>query len=139
MLARELDQFGTRGLLGKASNLKIGSMHPQQQPRALANCFFIIADARAIGCAHFQKRCPRLRHDVGDAEGTADLDQLAARDDYLAALGQSVERQQDGSGIVVYDDSRDRCFPSAEQRAKEAIEVNVALAASAGLDVKFKI
>jgi hypothetical protein len=47
----------------------------------------------------------RLRHDVGDAETAADLDKLAARDDRLAAGGQSRQDQQRRGGVVVGDDS----------------------------------
>jgi hypothetical protein len=43
------------------------------------------------------------RHDVGHAEGTADLDQLAARDDHLAPGRQRGQHQQDGGGVVVDD------------------------------------
>ena len=103
-LARERDQFGSRCLLGKSGNFKIGSMHAQQQPRALGNRFFVVGDAGAIGRAHFAQSCARLRHDIRDAERTADLDQFAARDDHFAAFGQGVERQQNCGGIVVHDD-----------------------------------
>ena len=40
---------------------------------------------RAVGGADLDQACAGARHDVGHAEGAADLDQLAARDDHLAA------------------------------------------------------
>ena len=43
------------------------------------------------------------QHDVGDTELPADFDQLASRDDDLATVGQCLERQQHGGGVVVDD------------------------------------
>ena len=114
--ARQRHQFGGGRLLGEAGDFKIRSMHAQQQPRALGDGFFVVADARAIGGAHFAKRCAGFRHHIRDAERSADLDQFPARDDHLAAFGQRVQRQQDRGSIVVYDDGRDRRRRSAGLR-----------------------
>ncbi|GEM_PF-3725708 len=44
---------------------------------------------------------PGAGHDVGDAEGTADLDQLAAGNDAFLACAETVQGQQHGGGVVV--------------------------------------
>src|SRR3970040_1833078 len=45
---------------------------------------------------------PRLSHDVRDAEGVSDLDQLPSGDHPLAAFGERIDAQQDGGSVVVY-------------------------------------
>ena len=61
---------------------------------------------------------PALRHDVGHAEGAADLDQLAARDRHLAAARQRVEHQQHRGGVVVDDGRGLGAGQLAEQAAR---------------------
>ena len=90
-------------------------MHAQQQARALGDGFAIIVDAGAVGGAHFAQHRARARHDIGDAEAVADLDQLAARDDHFAAGGQFVQRQKNRGGVVVDGDCRAR--PAAARAA----------------------
>ena len=73
-------------------------------------------------------------HDVGHAESAANLDQLAARHHGLTTLGERVEYEKDGGGIVV-DDS---CILRAGELAEQAAQVIVALAALAGVNVEFE-
>ena len=73
----------------------------------------------AVGGADLDEPRAGAGHDVGHAEGAADLDQLAARDDGLAPLGQRVERQQHRGGIVV-DDGR---VLGAGQLAEQAAQM----------------
>src|SRR5439155_6232518 len=68
-------------------------------------------------------------------ERAADLDQLAARNDYLAALGQRVQSEEDGGGVVVDDQSA----LGADQLGEEPVGVGVALAALALLQVVFQV
>ena len=56
---------------------------------------------RAVGGADLAEHGAAAQHDVGDAELAADLDQLSPRDDDLSAVGERLERQQDGGRIVV--------------------------------------
>ena len=79
-------------------------------------------------CRPRRSLAPGARHDVGHAERAADLDQLAARDDDLAAARQRVEHEQHRGGVVV-DDGR---VLGAGQLAQQAAQVVVALAAPAG-------
>ena len=77
----------------------------------------------------------RAREHVGDAEAVADLDQLAARDEHLAALGERGEREQHGGGVVVDDERR----LGAGQRAQERREVVLARAARARVEVVLEV
>src|SRR5882672_10003251 len=118
-------------------------MYAQQQSRALVDGFLVVGDAGAISGANLAQDRARLSHDVGYAERSADLDQLSARDDDLAAFSQSVQRQQDGGSIVVDHDGSDRdsfrrggtsALARAyirKQLAKQPVYVNVPLAAFA--------
>ena len=79
--------------------------------RFFADGELVIGDARSVGGADFAENGAALGHDVGNAESVADFDQLATRDDYFGALGESVENEKNGSGIVVDDDGRFRSGP----------------------------
>ena len=85
----------------------------------------IILEMRAIGRADFDEPGSGARHDLGHAKGAADLDQLAARNHGLAAMGERIERQQHGSSIVVDDGG----VLGARQFAEQAAQVVIALAA----------
>ena len=50
-----------------------------------------------------RRRAPALAQDVRDAEGAADLHQLAAAHQHLAALRERVDGEQHGGGVVVHD------------------------------------
>ena len=76
-------------------------MHLEQQLARRSEAGFVILEMRAIGGPHLDQRGARAGHDVGDPECTADLHQLAARHDRLAAAGQGRERDQHGAGGVV--------------------------------------
>ena len=56
---------------------------------------------RPIGGANLTQHGPGTCHDIGDAERSADLDQLAARYGHLPPQRQRVQDQQHGSRIVV--------------------------------------
>ncbi len=107
VLASQRGQFFQRRLLGESDNLEVGAMHAQQQFRSLGDGGFVIGDAGAIRRPHFAKHRAGLRHHIGNAERTADLDQFAARDDDFPALGQRVQGQQHGGGVVVDHNGRD--------------------------------
>ena len=91
VLARERGELARRHLRREALDAVVRGVHLEDQPGLGAD--------RA---RHSPSRCVRLvvptstsfapapRHDVGHAERAADLDQLAARDDRLAALAPSV-------------------------------------------------
>ena len=104
-------------------------MHAQQQARTVGERAFVIGERGAIGGAHFAEYRAAFRHDVGNAEGFADLDQLAAGDEGFASASERGQNQKNRGGIVVDDDSRFRAREAAEERGG----VDVAAAAGAGL------
>jgi len=109
-------------------------MHLHQHGRARADRRGKIGEMGAVRRADLDELATGARHDVGHAEGTADLDQLAARDDRLAPLGQRVEHDQHRGRIVV-DDGR---ILGAGQLAQETAHVIVALAAVAALELELE-
>jgi hypothetical protein len=78
----------------------IAGMDLHQQRGFRADGLGVVLLVRAIGGANLHQPDLRPAHHVGDAKGAADLDQLAARHHRLLALGQRVQRQQHGGGVV---------------------------------------
>ena len=72
-------------------------------------------------------------HDFRDAEAIPDFNQLAARNDGLAALSERRKNKQHGCSAIVYDDSG---FGSRKPLQKLR-RVHVTLATRAGLQVVF--
>ena len=84
----------------------------------------------------------RLRHDVGDAERSANFDQLSARDDDFAAVSKRVKREQDGGGVIVDDEGgegRHVLIDTCEDLLEQTVRVDVALAAGSGSEIEFEI
>ena len=79
-------------------------MHAQEQRRLRADRALVVGGARAVRRADLDEPRAGAGEHVGDAEAVADLDQLAARDEHLAALGERREREQHGRGVVVDDE-----------------------------------
>jgi hypothetical protein len=93
-----------------------------------------VAQVAAVGGADLDQLRAGAAHDVGHAEGAADLDQLAARDDDLLPLRQGVEQQEHRRGVVVHHGGGLR----PGQFAQQAVDDVVAVAASARLQVVFE-
>src|SRR5205085_12006767 len=94
----------------------------------------VIVDARAIGSAYFAQDGTRPEHDVGNTESVANLDQLAARDHHFMASGQFVQREIDGSGVIV-----DRYRRVPQQPFKQDACVYVPFSALARGEIVFEI
>src|SRR6266516_3780112 len=77
------------GLLGEADEAEVRLVNPKQERRLGADRALVVGSACAVRRADLAQPCPRPRKHVGDPEAVADLDQLAARDEYLAALRES--------------------------------------------------
>ena len=119
-------------------------MHPQQEPRPVGDCSFVIGDPGAIGRADFAQNGARFRHHVGDAERIADFDQFSTRNDDFSAFGKSIQRQQHCGRVVVDDDRGDACLrivrdSFVQQFLEQTIDMDVPLAASTGCEIKLKI
>ncbi len=107
----------------------------QQQRRLRPDRRLVVGRARAVRRPDLDEARARAREHVRDPEAVADLDQLAARDDDLAALGERGEREQHGGGVVV-DDER---VLGAGQPAEHRREVVVPRAARARVEVVLEV
>ena len=90
----ELRELGGRGLLGEADLGEVRAVHLHQQPGLGRDRSRVVTDARAVGRSDLDQARAGHGHHVGDAEGAADLDQLAARDRDFLVEGERVEHQQ---------------------------------------------
>jgi hypothetical protein len=133
--ASERHEIVERRAFGEARDREVRRVHAQDRRGAIRDRGGIVRDARAIGGADFSQHRAGLRHDVGDAEAAADLDQLATRDDHLAAGGERRERHQRRSGVVVDDHRGIR----AGQLTEQPLGMDIAPAARALGDVVFEI
>src|SRR5437879_53809 len=89
----------------------------------------------AIGGADFAQAAARARHDRGNAERSADFDELAARDDHLLARRERSEHQQYRGGVVVHH----RGGLSAGEFGEQRFDMSVAVATRAGCEVVLEI
>ncbi len=80
-------------------------MRAQQERRSRRERAFEVCEVHAIGRTDLDERGAAALQDVGNAKPAADLDELVARDDHLAAFGQRIEHEQHG-GRAVVDDQR---------------------------------
>ena len=135
MLVRELGKLGRLDLGGEALHHVIRGVDLHQQAGFGADRLGIILEMRAVGRADLAQGRTGPRHDVRHAEGAADLDQLAARDDGLATSGEGVEHEQHGRGVVVDEDR----ILGPGQFPHEIADMRVAFAALSGLDDVFEI
>ena len=126
LFARQRHQLGGRHRLGEALDGVVRRMDLHDRRGVGADRRGVVLEMRAVGRADLDQAAAGARHDVGNAEGAADLDQLAARDDDLAAGGQRVQHQQHGGGIVVDGGRR----LGAGQAAQPGRDMVVALAAA---------
>ena len=133
-LAPERRQIAQTGPRGESGDPEVAGMDAQEQARALADRVPVIVDVGAIGRADLAQDGARARHDIGNAEAVADLDQLPAGDDHLSSGGEFVEREKDRRGVVV-DGNPGR----ADQPLQQAGQVNVALAALARREVVLEV
>ena len=66
-------EFFEPGLFCETSDLKVGWMHAQQQPRAFVDGAFVVGDAGAVGGSDFAQGGAAFGHDFGDAEAVANF------------------------------------------------------------------
>src|SRR5207302_945799 len=75
----------------------------------------VIGGARLIRRADLAQHGARLSHHIRHAEPAADLDELAARHDHLAAGRKRRENQERCRGVVVHDDGGVRAAQPPKQ------------------------
>ncbi len=116
---------------GEPEDAVVAGVGVEEQPRALADRRLVVGEVGAVGGAHLHGDRAAALHHVGQAEGAADLDQLAPGDHDLAAQGEAVEGDQHRGGVVVDHGRR----LGAGQLAEQLLDDAVAAAAPAGLQV----
>jgi hypothetical protein len=100
-LPAQRDQLGELDLSDEAALLEVAAVHLQEQRRVGADGALVVVPVGAVGGPHLDQADAGAGDDLRQAEGPADLDQLAPRDDHLAAPRQGVEGQQQGRRVVV--------------------------------------
>jgi hypothetical protein len=106
----------------------------EEQGRLRRDGLFVVAKVRLVRGADLDHLGAGLPHDVGDAEGAADLHELAPGDDRLLAGRERRDAEQDSGGVVVDRHAR----LGARDVADQLLDVDVAAAALAGRGVVFK-
>ena len=104
MLVRQRGKLLGAHLLVKALNAVVGRMNLQDHGRVGRDGALVVGQVRAVGGADLDEPGARGRHDIGDAEAAADLDELAATHDDLFARGMGGQHQQHRGGIVIDDE-----------------------------------
>lgn len=120
---------------GEALDAVVAGVHAHEQAGAGADDGLVVLGVGAVGGAHLDELHAGAGHDVGDAEGAADLDQLAPADDPFLACAEAVEGEQHGGGVVV--DHGDGF--GAGQLADEPGDEVVAVATLAAGEVEFEV
>ena len=100
---RHLRQLDDGHVRGESSDLEIRAVHLEQQFTVRRQRPVVIVGMGSVGGADFDDAGSGARHDVGDPERPADLDQLAAGDDRLAVARQRAEREQHRAGGIIHD------------------------------------
>ena len=135
MAARDGRELVEPRLLGEADDAEVRLVDAQQERRLRPDRPLVVGRPRPVRRPDLDEPRAGAGEHVGDPEAVADLDQLAARDDDLAALRERGEREQHRRGVVVDDDRGLR----AGQPAKQRREVVLARAARAGGEVVLEV
>ena len=133
--ARDRGELLEPWLLGEADDAEVRLVHAQQQRRVRPDRALVVGGSGAVGRPDLDEAGAGAGEHVRDAEAVADLDQLAARDDDLATLGEGREREQHRRSVVVDDDRRLGAGQPPEQRR----EVVLARAARSGREVVLQV
>ncbi len=102
-------------------------MDAQDQRRVGPDRALVVRGARPVRRPDLDEPRARAHEDVRDPKAVPDLDELAARDDHLATLGQSREGEEHGGGVVV-DDERRLGSRQARQEGRQMVLTRSTLA-----------
>ena len=97
----ELGQRAQRGLLLEADDAVVRRVHAQDRRGLRADRSGEVGRPRAVRRADLAQPCARAGDDLGNAKAIADLDELAARDDHLAAVRDRRQAEHESRGAVV--------------------------------------
>ncbi len=104
--ARHRRQLLDTRLLREADDTKVRLVHAQEQRRLRPDRGLVVGRPRAVRRPDLDEAGSRAGENVRDPEPVADLDQLAARDDHLAAVRERGEGEHDGRRVVIDDERR---------------------------------
>ena len=91
-------------LLGEADDAEVRLVDAEQERGLRPDRPLVVGCPRPVRRPDLDQPRARACEHVRDPEAVADLDQLASRDDDLAALRERGEREQHRGGVVVDDD-----------------------------------
>ncbi len=97
------DEFGEGRGFAESLHDVVAGVHVHQCGRGVADGGLVIADARLVRGADFAQDGAAGLHHFRQSVAAADLHQLSARHNHLAAGGQCGECEQRGAGVVVDD------------------------------------
>ena len=135
VLASDRRQRGQLHVGREAADLEVAAVHLEQQRRVRSDRAPVVLGMRPIRRPDFDEPGAGRFDHVRQPERAADLDQLAPRDEDLAAAGQRLDRQHQRAGVVVDREGR---FGAGEQRelAGDGIQP---VAAATGREVQLQI
>jgi hypothetical protein len=110
-------ELGDGRRLDEADHPVVGRVHLEDEGGVGPDGARVVRAAGPVGGSHLDQPAPGLGHDLGHPEAAADLDQLAARDDDLAAPGQGRQGEQHRGRVVVDDEAGFGTARPGEQRA----------------------
>ena len=102
--ARDRGDLLRRHVGGETRDLKVGAVHLEEQSRGGSDRTLVILAVGAVRRPDLDELRPGPRHDIGNAERSTDLHQLAARHDRVAVAGERREREQQRPRGVVHDE-----------------------------------
>ena len=133
-MATQSRQFALIHRCGKSPDKVIALVHFQDQRGLRADRRGEVAQVRAVGGADFDQPATRALDDVGNTEGTADLDQFATRYRHRPAQRERVQHQHQRGGIIVDDGG----VLGPGQTAQQFFDVGIALATLARGEIEFE-
>ena len=111
---------------GKSLNAVIGRVNLENQSCSCVDRRGIILEMRPVRRTDLSKLGAGPTHDLGHAEGAADLDKFAARDDRGATLCHRIEHNQHRSSIVVDDGGVLGACQLAQQSSDDVVAIAAA-------------
>ena len=103
-LRGELGELGGRRRGREPDHAVVRRVHLQDRGGRVLDRGAEVGRTGAVRRADLDQACAGGAHDVGDPELAADLDQLAARDEHLLALGERGQREHQRRRAVVHDE-----------------------------------
>ena len=133
--ARDGCELGHGRLLREADHAEVRLVHAQQHGRLRADRTLVVGGARPVRRADLAQARARACEHVRYPEAVADLDQLAAGDEYLAALRERGQGEHHGRRVVVDDE----CSLGARQPAQDCRDVVLPRPARSGREVVLEV